>query len=63
MAEALDVMTRAWTATPLDHKGKYFAVRLPQLRPVPVQRPHPPIWHSVVSPASFRIVQRRPRPS
>ena len=55
MAEALDVMTRAWTATPLDHKGKYFAVRLPELRPAPVQRPHPPIWHSVASPASFRL--------
>jgi alkanesulfonate monooxygenase SsuD/methylene tetrahydromethanopterin reductase-like flavin-dependent oxidoreductase (luciferase family) len=55
MAEALDVMTRAWTATPLDHKGKYFAVRLPELRPVPVQRPHPPIWHSVASPTSFRL--------
>jgi alkanesulfonate monooxygenase SsuD/methylene tetrahydromethanopterin reductase-like flavin-dependent oxidoreductase (luciferase family) len=55
MAEALDVMTRAWTATPLDHKGKYFTVRLPELRPVPVQRPHPPIWHSVASTASFRI--------
>ena len=55
MAEALDVMTRAWTATPLDHKGKYFTVRLPELRPVPVQRPHPPIWHSVASGASFRI--------
>ena len=55
MAEALDVMTRAWTATPLDHKGKYFTVRLPELRPVPVQRPHPPIWHSVASAASFRL--------
>jgi alkanesulfonate monooxygenase SsuD/methylene tetrahydromethanopterin reductase-like flavin-dependent oxidoreductase (luciferase family) len=55
MAEALDVMTRAWTAAPLDHKGKYFTVRLPELRPVPVQRPHPPIWHSVASAASFRV--------
>ena len=55
MAEALDVMTRAWTATPLDHKGRYFTVRLPELRPAPVQRPHPPIWHSVASAASFRI--------
>ena len=54
MAEALDVMARAWTATPLDHKGKYFTARLPELRPVPVQRPHPPIWHSVASAASFR---------
>jgi alkanesulfonate monooxygenase SsuD/methylene tetrahydromethanopterin reductase-like flavin-dependent oxidoreductase (luciferase family) len=55
MAEALDVMTRAWTATPLDHKGKYYTLRVPELRPVPVQRPHPPIWHSVASPASLRI--------
>jgi alkanesulfonate monooxygenase SsuD/methylene tetrahydromethanopterin reductase-like flavin-dependent oxidoreductase (luciferase family) len=55
MLEALEVMTRAWTATPMDHKGKYFTLRLPELRPVPVQRPHPPIWHSVASAASFRI--------
>jgi alkanesulfonate monooxygenase SsuD/methylene tetrahydromethanopterin reductase-like flavin-dependent oxidoreductase (luciferase family) len=33
MAEALDVMKRAWTAAPLDHKGKYFTLRLPALRP------------------------------
>jgi len=55
MAEALDVMIRAWTATPLDHKGKYFTVRLPELRPLSVQRAHPPIWHSVAAAASFRI--------
>src|SRR6516225_3439704 len=54
MAEALDVMKRAWTAAPLDHKGKYFTLRLPALRPAPVQRPHPPIWHSVASAGSFR---------
>src|SRR6516225_12329510 len=33
MAEALDVMKRAWTAAPLDHKGKYFTLCLPALRP------------------------------
>jgi alkanesulfonate monooxygenase SsuD/methylene tetrahydromethanopterin reductase-like flavin-dependent oxidoreductase (luciferase family) len=55
MAEALDVMTKAWTATPLDYKGKYFTASLPELRPVSVQRPHPPIWHSVASAASFRL--------
>ncbi len=36
-------------------QGKYFTVRLPELRPVPVQRPHPPIWRSVASAASFRL--------
>jgi alkanesulfonate monooxygenase SsuD/methylene tetrahydromethanopterin reductase-like flavin-dependent oxidoreductase (luciferase family) len=55
MAEALDVMTRCWTSTPLDHWGKFFTARLPELRPTPLQRPHPPIWHSVASAASFRI--------
>jgi alkanesulfonate monooxygenase SsuD/methylene tetrahydromethanopterin reductase-like flavin-dependent oxidoreductase (luciferase family) len=55
MTEALEVMTRAWTAPPLDFKGKYFTLRLPELRPAPVQRPHPPIWHSVASPASFYL--------
>jgi alkanesulfonate monooxygenase SsuD/methylene tetrahydromethanopterin reductase-like flavin-dependent oxidoreductase (luciferase family) len=54
MAEALEVMTRAWTAAPLDFKGRYFTLRLPALRPAPVQRPHPPIWHSVASSASFQ---------
>ena len=54
MTEALEVMTRAWTATPLEFKGKYFTLRLPELRPAPVQQPHPPIWHSVASSASFR---------
>ena len=59
MAEALDVMTRCWTATPLDHKGRYFTARLPELRPAPVQRPHPPIWHSVAAAASFRLCGER----
>jgi alkanesulfonate monooxygenase SsuD/methylene tetrahydromethanopterin reductase-like flavin-dependent oxidoreductase (luciferase family) len=59
MAEALEVMTRAWTTTPLDFKGKYFAVRLPELRPAPVQRPHPPIWHSVASAASFHLCGKK----
>ncbi|MFV0298756.1 MAG: LLM class flavin-dependent oxidoreductase [Hyphomicrobiaceae bacterium] len=55
MIEALDIMMRAWTDTPLDHKGRFYSVSLPELRPVPVQKPHPPVWHSVVSPPSFEF--------
>lgn len=55
MLEAVDLMTRCWTATPIDHKGKYYTAQLPELRPAPVQKPHPPIWHSVASAASFKI--------
>src|SRR3974390_1731105 len=62
MAEALDVMMRAWTATPLDHKGKYYTLRVPELRPVPPQKPHPPIWHGVASAASFRICGEKGAP-
>src|SRR5438105_14181506 len=52
--EALDVLTRAWTETPFAYHGKYFQLSLPALRPRPYQRPHPPIWRSVVTTASFR---------
>jgi alkanesulfonate monooxygenase SsuD/methylene tetrahydromethanopterin reductase-like flavin-dependent oxidoreductase (luciferase family) len=52
-AEALEVLTRAWTEEPFAYHGKFFQVSLPALRPRVYQRPHPPIWRSVVTPASF----------
>jgi alkanesulfonate monooxygenase SsuD/methylene tetrahydromethanopterin reductase-like flavin-dependent oxidoreductase (luciferase family) len=52
-AEALEVLTGAWTEAPFEYHGKYFDVSMPALRPRPYQRPHPPIWRSVVTPASF----------
>ena len=53
MAEAIEVLERAWRETPLVYEGKYFNLRVPELRPRPVQQPGPPIWRSVISPASF----------
>ena len=52
--EALEVLTRAWTEAPFEYHGKYFDLRMPALRPRPLQRPHPPIWRSVVTPPSFK---------
>jgi alkanesulfonate monooxygenase SsuD/methylene tetrahydromethanopterin reductase-like flavin-dependent oxidoreductase (luciferase family) len=52
-AEALDVLVRAWTEEPFVHQGKFFQASFPALRPRVYQRPHPPIWRSVVTPASF----------
>ena len=49
MEEAIDVLTRAWTEEPFVHDGKFFSVRLPSVRPRPVQKPHPPIWRSAIS--------------
>ena len=53
MAEAIEILERAWRETPLVYNGKYFNLRVPELRPKPVQQPGPPIWRSVISPASF----------
>ncbi len=53
MAEAIEVLERAWHETPLVYEGRYFHLRVPELRPRPVQQPGPPIWRSVISPASF----------
>jgi alkanesulfonate monooxygenase SsuD/methylene tetrahydromethanopterin reductase-like flavin-dependent oxidoreductase (luciferase family) len=53
-AETLDLLVRAWTEAPLVHEGKFYRVSLPALRPRPRQQPHPPIWRSVIAPASFR---------
>jgi alkanesulfonate monooxygenase SsuD/methylene tetrahydromethanopterin reductase-like flavin-dependent oxidoreductase (luciferase family) len=53
-AEALEVLTRAWTEAPFEYRGTYFQLSLPALRPRPYQQPHPPIWRSVVTPPSFR---------
>ena len=53
MAEAIEILERAWRETPLIYHGKYFNLRIPELRPRPVQQPGPPLWRSVISPASF----------
>ncbi len=49
MEEAVEVLTRAWTEEPFVHEGKFYSLRLPAVRPRPVQRPHPPLWRSVIS--------------
>ena len=54
MAETLEVMVRAWTEAPLVHHGKFYRLSLPELRPRPRQRPHPPIWRAVSSADSVR---------
>lgn len=53
LEEAQDIFTRLFRETPLTHKGKYFNLHVPELRPRPVQLPGPPLWRSVISPSSF----------
>ncbi len=62
MEETLDVLVRAWTEAPLVHRGKFYQLSLPALRPRPRQRPHPPIWRAVSSAGSVRECGRMGAP-
>jgi alkanesulfonate monooxygenase SsuD/methylene tetrahydromethanopterin reductase-like flavin-dependent oxidoreductase (luciferase family) len=62
MEETLDVLVRAWTEAPLVHHGKFYDLSLPELRPRPRQRPHPPIWRAVSSAGSVRECGRMGAP-
>ena len=44
-AEALDLVLRAWTEPgPFEHYGKHWRLKYVNPWPVPLQKPHPPIW-------------------
>jgi len=53
LEEAQDILFRLFKETPLTYKGRYFDLHVPELRPRPIQQPGPPLWRSVISPASF----------
>jgi len=41
LIEAEEIMIKAWTTENYEHKGKFWSLRLPLLRPRPYTRPHP----------------------
>ena len=53
MEEAVEILERAWSESPLSYEGKFHKVHVPAIRPRPVQQPGPPLWRSVISPGSF----------
>lgn len=44
LEDALEIATRLFTGEVVDYDGKVVSLKQAQLRPVPVQQPHPPIW-------------------
>jgi alkanesulfonate monooxygenase SsuD/methylene tetrahydromethanopterin reductase-like flavin-dependent oxidoreductase (luciferase family) len=52
MEEALDILVKLWQNSSLTYNGTFFKLRVPALRPRPVQR-ELPLWRSVISPHSF----------
>jgi len=43
LLEAEEIMVKAWTTEGFEHKGKYWDIWLPELRPKVFTKPHPPM--------------------
>jgi F420-dependent oxidoreductase-like protein len=44
LEDALEMLTGLFTGEVVSYEGSHFSLDHAQMRPVPVQRPHPPIW-------------------
>lgn len=44
LEDTLEVANRLFTGDVVSYEGRFVSLREAQLRPVPVQQPHPPIW-------------------
>lgn len=42
--ETLDILTAAWSGSPVRHRGRHYVIDDVTFLPMPVQRPHVPIW-------------------
>ncbi len=62
LAEAEELLVKAWTTDNLRHKGRFWDVEFPQLRPQPFQKPHPPIVRACISEASTIAMGKIGRP-
>ena len=62
LIEAEQIMIEAWTTENYRHKGKFWDLRLPLLRPRPYTRPHPPIVRACSSEESMLGMARAGRP-
>src|SRR5271170_6446540 len=52
MEETVEILERAWTGQAFEYDGRFHKIKVPGLRPKPVQA-KPPLWRSVISPSSF----------
>ncbi len=52
--DALEVITRTWTQTDVTYEGRFTKLENFSLKPLPIQKPRPPIWVSGRSEAAMR---------
>jgi natural product biosynthesis luciferase-like monooxygenase protein len=56
--ESIEIIRRAWTEERLDFEGKHYQFRDLEIRPKPLQKPHPPIWLAALSEETFEKAGR-----
>jgi F420-dependent oxidoreductase-like protein len=44
LEDCMEILTRLFTGEVVDYHGNVYSLAGAQLRPTPVQRPHPPLW-------------------
>ncbi|MFI4989236.1 MAG: LLM class flavin-dependent oxidoreductase [Alphaproteobacteria bacterium] len=60
--EAEEIILKAWTKERVTHRGRFWTLDVPMLRPRPYTKPHPPIIRSSASEASLIALARSGRP-
>jgi alkanesulfonate monooxygenase SsuD/methylene tetrahydromethanopterin reductase-like flavin-dependent oxidoreductase (luciferase family) len=62
LEESEKILVEAWTREGLTHRGKYWSLDVPMLRPRPYTKPHPVIIRAASSEASMLELARQGRP-
>jgi alkanesulfonate monooxygenase SsuD/methylene tetrahydromethanopterin reductase-like flavin-dependent oxidoreductase (luciferase family) len=62
LLESEEIMLKAWTTDNYEHKGKFWDIKLPKLRPVPYTEPHPTILRASSSEGSMVGLAKEGRP-
>jgi alkanesulfonate monooxygenase SsuD/methylene tetrahydromethanopterin reductase-like flavin-dependent oxidoreductase (luciferase family) len=62
LAEAEELLVKAWTEENIDFQGEFWQSSMPMLRPRPYQKPHPPIVRASISEESIKAMALIGRP-
>ena len=57
--EGIEILMRSWTGETFSYSGKAWSYEEISCRPLPLQKPHPPIYYGATSPDSPAMVARR----
>jgi alkanesulfonate monooxygenase SsuD/methylene tetrahydromethanopterin reductase-like flavin-dependent oxidoreductase (luciferase family) len=62
LEESEKILLQAWTSGAFTHRGKYWQLDVPMLRPRPYTKPHPPVIRAASGEASLHELARQGRP-